>query len=130
MDPSNSAAAAGSSSGAKRRGRPPGSGKKEKILAQWTPGAGGPLHIGALRQGEAIRTTSGTSGALALRGPARGGALNSASPLAAAPAPRASGSIDRVLQEVEAALGPLPLLQILRPRRRTEWLPLRATWRR
>jgi hypothetical protein len=46
----------------------------------------------------------GTSGALTLRGPA----LNSPSPLAAAPAPRSSGSIDRVLREVEAALGPPP----------------------
>jgi hypothetical protein len=29
--------------------------------------------------------------------------------MVAAPAPRAPGSIDRVLREVEAALGPLPL---------------------
>jgi hypothetical protein len=34
--------------------------------------------------------------------------MNLPSPLAAAPAPRAPGSIDRVLREVEAALGPLP----------------------
>jgi hypothetical protein len=32
------------------------------------------------------------------------------SPMAAAPAPRAPGSIDRVLREVEAALAPLPPL--------------------
>jgi hypothetical protein len=73
------------------------------------PGAGGPLRIGAPRQGEANRAALGTSGALTLRGPTRGGALNSPLPLAAAPAPRALGSIDRVLREVEAALGP-PLL--------------------
>jgi hypothetical protein len=117
MDPSNSSAAVGSSSGAKRRGRPLGSGKKAKVPAQWTPGAGDPLRIGALRQGEASRAAAGTSGALTLRGPARGGVLNLPSPLAAAPAPRASGGIDRALREVEAALGPLPLLQILRRRR-------------
>jgi hypothetical protein len=110
MDPFNSATAAGPSSGAKRRGRPPGSGNKAKIPTQWTPGAGGPLRIGAPRQGEVIRAASGTSGTLTLRGPAHGGALNSPSPLAAAPAPRASGSVDQVLREVEAALGPLPLL--------------------
>jgi hypothetical protein len=74
------------------------------------PGAGGPLRIGAPRQDEANHATSGASGALTLRGPAPGGALNSPSPLAAAPAPRAPGSIDWVLWEVEAALGPLPLL--------------------
>jgi hypothetical protein len=34
--------------------------------------------------------------------------LNAPSPVAAAPAPRSSGSIDRVLREVEATLGPLP----------------------
>jgi hypothetical protein len=54
------------------------------------------------------RATPGTSGALALRGPAPGGALNSSSPLAAAPGPRSPGSIDQVLREVEAALGPPP----------------------
>jgi hypothetical protein len=108
MDPSNPSAAMGSSSGVKRRGRPLGSGKKAKIPAQWMPGAGGPLRIGALWQGEASRTAVGTSGALTLRGPSRGGALNLPSPLAAAPAPRASGSIDRALREVEAALGPPP----------------------
>jgi hypothetical protein len=93
------------------------------------PGVGGPLRIGAPRQDEANPATTGASGALTLRGPAPGGALNSPSPLAAAPAPRASGSIDRVLRAVAATLGPPPLLQILRPRWRTEWSALRATWR-
>jgi hypothetical protein len=117
MDPSNSAAAAGSSSGVKRRGRPPGSGNKAKVPARWTPGASGPLRIGASRQGEASRAALGTSGALTLKGPARGGALNLPSSLAVMPTPRASGSVDRALREVEAALGPLPLQQILRPHR-------------
>jgi hypothetical protein len=45
---------------------------------------------------------------LTLRGPAPGGALNAPSPVVAAPAPCSLGSIDRVLREVEAALGPLP----------------------
>jgi hypothetical protein len=117
MDPSNSAAAAGSSSGAKHRGHPLGSGNKAKVPAQWMPSAGGPLRIGAPRQGEASRAASGTSGALTLRGPARGGALNLPSPLATVPAPRASESVDRALREVEATLGLLLLLQILRPRR-------------
>jgi hypothetical protein len=107
MDPSNSAAAAGSSSGAKRRGRPLGSGNKAKVPARRTPGAGGPLCIGALRQGEVSRAASGTSGALTLRGPARGGALNLPSPLVATPTPCTSGSVDRALREVEATLGPL-----------------------
>jgi hypothetical protein len=106
MDPSNSFAAAGSSLGAKRHGRPLGSGKKAKVAAQWTPGAGGPLRLGAPRPGEASCAAAGTSGA-----------LNLPSLLAAAPAPRAPGSIDRALWEVEAALGPPPLLQIFRPRR-------------
>jgi hypothetical protein len=106
MDPSNSSVAAGSSSGAKRRGRPPGSGNKAKIPTQWTPSAGGPLRIGAPRQDEANRAATGASGALTLRGPAPGGALNSPSPLAAAPAPRAQGSVDRALWEVAVALGP------------------------
>jgi hypothetical protein len=128
MDPSASVATAGPSSGAKRRGRPPGSGIKVKIPAWWAPGADGPLRIGAPRQDEANRAASGTSGALTLRGPALGGAQNSPSPLAAAPAPRAPGSVDRVLREVEAAPAPFPLLQILWHRRRTEWLPLRALW--
>jgi hypothetical protein len=97
MDPSNSSVAVGSSSGAKRRGRPLGSGKKAKIPAQWTPGAGGPLRIGVPRQEEADRAAAGTSGALTLRGPARGGAPNLPSPLVAAPTPRASGSVDRAL---------------------------------
>jgi hypothetical protein len=91
------------------------------------PGTGGPLRIGAPRQGEANRAASGASGALTLRGPTRGGALTSPSPLAATPAPRTSRSIDWVLQEVEATLGPLPWLQILWPHWRMEWLPLRAT---
>jgi hypothetical protein len=59
-------------------------------------------------QGTVNRAASGTSSILTLRGPAPGGAPNVLSPLTAAPAPRASGSIDRVLREVEAALGPLP----------------------
>jgi hypothetical protein len=130
MDPSNSFTAAGSSSGAKRRRRPPGSGNKVKILARWTPSFGGPLCIGALRQDEANRAASGASDGLTLRGPALGGALNSPSPLAAAPAPRAPGSVDQVLREVEATLGPPPLLQILQPRQRMEWSPLHASWRR
>jgi hypothetical protein len=46
---------------------------------------------------------------LTLWGPAPGGALNALSPMAAALAPRSPGSIDRVLREVEATLGPLPL---------------------
>jgi hypothetical protein len=108
MDPSASSAAAESSSGAKHRGRPPGSKNKAKILAQWTPGAGGPLRIGAPRQGEANHAAPGASGALTLRGPAPGGALHAPSPVAAASAPRSPGSIDQVLQEVEAAQGPLP----------------------
>jgi hypothetical protein len=49
------------------------------------------------RQGKASRAAVGTSGALTLKGPARGGALNSPSPLAAAPASHASGSINQVL---------------------------------
>jgi hypothetical protein len=130
MDPSASVAAAGSSSGKKHRGRPPGGGNKAKIPAQWTTGAGGPLRIGAPRWDEANRASSGTSGTLTLRGPAPGGAMNSPSPLVAAPAPRAPGSIDRVLWEVGAALGPLPPAVDPLARRRTEWLPLRATWRR
>jgi hypothetical protein len=70
------------------------------------PGAGGPLRIGASRKGEANCAAPGTSGALTLRGPAPRGALNSPSPSAVAPAPRAPRSIDRVLREVGAALGP------------------------
>jgi hypothetical protein len=108
MDPSASSAAAGPSSRAKHRGRPPGSRNKSKVPARWTPGAGGPLRIGAPRQGEANRAAPGTSGTLTLRGPTPGGTLNSPSPLAATPAPRSPGSIDRVLREVEAALGPHP----------------------
>jgi hypothetical protein len=100
MDPSASSAATGSSSGAKRRGRPPGSRNRAKIPARWTPGAGGPLRIGAPRLDEANRAAPGTSNALSLRGPAPGGALNAPSPMAAAPAPRSPGSIDWVLREV------------------------------
>jgi hypothetical protein len=92
----------------KRRGRPPGSKNKAKIPARWMPGAGGSLRIGALRQGEANHAAPGASGALTLRGPAPGGALHTPSTVAAAAAPRSPGSIDRVLREVEAALGPLP----------------------
>jgi hypothetical protein len=99
MDPSTSSATAGSGSVTKHRGRPPGSRNKAKVPARWTLGAGGPLCIEALMQGEANR-------ALTLWGPAPGGALNAPSPVAAALAPRALGSIDRVLREVEAALGP------------------------
>jgi hypothetical protein len=108
MDPSASSAAAGPSWGSKRRGRPPGSGNEAKVLARWTLSASGPLRICAPRQGEANRATPGTSGALTLWGPALGGALNSPSPLLTAPAPRLPGSIDQVLWEVEASLGPLP----------------------
>jgi hypothetical protein len=115
MDPSASIAAAGASSGTKHRGRPQGSGNKVKILARWMPSTGGPLCIGTPRQNEANCAASGTFGALTLRGPALEGALNSPLPLAMTPTPRAPGSIDWVLREVEATLGPLPLLQILRP---------------
>jgi hypothetical protein len=73
------------------------------------PDAGGPLRIGAPRQGEANHAAPGASDALTLRGPAPGGALHAPSPVAAVPAPRSPGSIDQVLREVEAALGPLPL---------------------
>jgi hypothetical protein len=110
MDPSASSTAVRTSSGAKRRGRPLGSKNKEKVPAQWAPGAGGPLRLGALMRGTTNRAAPRTSSALTLRGPTPRGALNTPSPLAAAPAPCASGSIDRVLREVEAALGPLPPL--------------------
>jgi hypothetical protein len=80
-----------------------------KILARWMPDAGGPLRIGVPRQGEANHAAPGASGALTLRGPTPGGALHAPSPVAAALAPRSPRSIDRVLREVEAALGPLPL---------------------
>jgi hypothetical protein len=110
MDPSASSAATGTSSGVKRRGRPPGSRNKEKVPAPWAPGAGGPLRLGAPMRGTANRAAPGTSSALTLRGLAPGGAMNTPSPLAAALAPRALGSIDRVLREVEAVLGPLPPL--------------------
>jgi hypothetical protein len=108
MDPFASSAAAGTSSGAKHRGRPPGSRNKEKVPARWTPGTGGPLRLGAPMRGKANHAAPGTSCALTLRGPAPGGALNAPSPMAAAPASRASGSTDRVHREVEATLGPLP----------------------
>jgi hypothetical protein len=108
MDPSASSTAVGSGSGMKRRGRPPGSRNKKKVPAQWTPGAGGPLRIGAAMQGAADRAAPGTSSALTLWGLALGGALNAPSPVVAVPAPCAPRSIDRVLREVEAALGPLP----------------------
>jgi hypothetical protein len=108
MDPSDFSAAAGSSSGMKRRGRPAGSRKKAKVPARWTPSARCPLRIGAPMQGEANHATPGTSSALTLRGPAPRGPLNAPSPVAAVPAPRALGSIDRVLRQVEATLGPLP----------------------
>jgi hypothetical protein len=107
MDPSASSAAAESSSGMKRRGRPPGNRNKVKVPARWTPGAGGPLRIGAPRQSEANHAAPGAFGALTLQGPAPG-APNASSPVAAALAPRSPGSINRVLREVEAALGPLP----------------------
>jgi hypothetical protein len=67
-----------------------------------------PLRIGVPGQDEANRAAPGASSALTLRGPAPGGALNAPSPVAAAAAPRSLGSIDRVLLEVEATLGPLP----------------------
>jgi hypothetical protein len=72
------------------------------------------------------RAALGASNALTIRGPVPGGALNAPSPVAAAPAPRSLGSIDRVLREVEATLGPLPWPRIARgrrrqPRRRPEW---------
>jgi hypothetical protein len=112
MDPSASSAAVGSGSGTKRRGRPPGSRNKAKVPARWTSGAGGPLRIGAPMRGAADRAAPGTSSALTLRGPAPVGGL----PVAAAPAPRAPGSIDRVLWVVEAALGPLlPVVEDLGP---------------
>jgi hypothetical protein len=76
-------------------GAPPGSRNKEKIPARWTSGAGGPLRLGAPMRGEANRATPGTSSALTLRGLAPGGAMNAPSPMAVAPAPHASGSIDR-----------------------------------
>jgi hypothetical protein len=79
-----------------------------KVPARWTPGAGAALRIRALAHGMAYSAAPGTSGALTLRGPAPGGALNAPSLVAIAPASRASGSIDRVLREVEATLGPLP----------------------
>jgi hypothetical protein len=87
MDPFASSTAAESSSGVKRRGRPPGSRNKAKILARWTPGADGPLCLGAPRLGEANHAAPGTSGPLTLRGLARGGALNAPSPASAAPTP-------------------------------------------
>jgi hypothetical protein len=110
MDPSASSTAARPSSRTKSRGRPPGSRNKTKIPARWTPSAGGPLNLGVPMRGEANRAAPGASGALTLWGPAPGGALDAPSLVAAALAPRASGSIDRALREVEAALGPLPPL--------------------
>jgi hypothetical protein len=91
----------------KHHGRPLDSKNKAKIPAQWTPGGGGPLRIGAPRQGDANHAAPGSSGALTLRGPTPGGALHAPSPVAAG-APRSPGSIARVIREVEAALGPLP----------------------
>jgi hypothetical protein len=87
---------------------PPGSRNKAKVPVRWTPGARGPLRIGAPMQGAANRAAPGTSSALALRGPAPGGALNTPSPVAAVPAPRAPGGIDRVFREVEARPRPPP----------------------
>jgi hypothetical protein len=135
MDPSASTTAAGSSSGAKRRGRPLGSRNRANIPARCTPGARGPLRIGAPRQHEANHATPGTSNALTLRGPAPGDALDAPSPMAAAPAPRSPGSIDRVLREVEATLAPssrprTPRGRRRQPRRRPEWSRLPAPWRR
>jgi hypothetical protein len=90
---------------------PPGSRNKTKVPALWKPRTGGPLRIAAPLQDAAIHAAPGTSIALTLRGPAQGGALNAPSPVAPAmEAPRPTGSIDRVLREVEAALGPLPLV--------------------
>jgi hypothetical protein len=55
--------------------------------------------------------------------------------MAAAPAPRSPGSIDRVLREVEATLAPssrprTPRGRRRQPRRRPEWSRLPAPWRR
>jgi hypothetical protein len=108
IDPSASSVTAGMSSGAKRRRRPLGSRNKEKVTARWMPGTDSPLHLGAPMRGGVNRAAPGTSSALTLRGPSPGGALNAPSPLAAAPAPHASRSIDRALREVEATLGPFP----------------------
>jgi hypothetical protein len=67
-----------------------------------------PTHSGA-DTGRGEPRHPGTSMALTLRGPAPGCALNAPSPLVVAMlAPRFAGSIDRALQEAEAALGPLP----------------------
>jgi hypothetical protein len=107
MDPSASSATAESSLGVKHRERPLGSKNKAKIPARWTPGAGAPLRISAPRQGEANHATPGASGALTLHGPAPGGALHAPSLVAVAPAPHSPESIDWVLREVEAGLGPL-----------------------
>jgi hypothetical protein len=79
-----------------------------KIPARWTPGAGGPLRIGASRQDETNRAAPGTSNVLTLWGPAPRGALDAPSSMAPAPAPRSPGSIDRALWEFEDTLGPLP----------------------
>jgi hypothetical protein len=92
---------------------PPGSRNKAKVPARWTPGAGGPLRIGAPMQGAVDHAAPGTSSALTLWGLAPGGALNAQSPVVAVPAPRAPRSIDRVLREVEAALGPFPQPQTI-----------------
>jgi hypothetical protein len=110
MDPSASSTTAGSSSaGAKHRGRPLGNQNKLKVPAIRAPRSGGPLRIGAPAQGTENPAAPGTSRALTLRGPAPGGALAAPSPLVAAmPAPRSAGSIDRALREAGAILGPLP----------------------
>jgi hypothetical protein len=110
MDPSASSAASGSSSaGAKRRGCTPGSRNRPKVPTNGAPGAGGPLRIAALAQGAENRTAPGTYRDLTLRGPAPVGALVAPSPLVAAmPAPRPIGSIDRALREAGAILGPFP----------------------
>jgi hypothetical protein len=87
--------------------------------SRWAPGAGGPLRIRAPPHNAANCAAPGTSIALTLRGPAPGGALNTLSLVAAATlAPRPARSIDRVLREVEAALGPLLPTRMIRGHRR------------
>jgi hypothetical protein len=89
----------------------------------------------ASMQGMVNRATPGTSSALTLQGRVPRGALNAPSPVVAMLAPCSTGSIDQVLQEVEATLGLLPPLWPIRghrrwPRPRLEWSRLPAAWRR
>jgi hypothetical protein len=110
MDPSSSSAVAGSTStGNKHRGHPLGSKNKPKLPAIGAPGAGGPLCIGMSVQGRENCAAPRASPALILQDLAPGGALAAPSPLVAAmSAPYSAGSIDRVLWEAAAILGPLP----------------------